>query len=172
MSFLELAKKRYSVRAYQAKKVEEEKVNAILEAGRVAPTACNYQPQRLVVVQSEEGLNKLSRAANIFGAPLVVIVCADTTKAWVRPTDKKNHADIDATIVTDHMMHEATEQGLGSLWVCYFDAEMIKREFNLPKGVEPVNLLCMGYAEGTPLSADRHSKLRKPLTETVSYERM
>ena len=89
MDFLSLAKKRYSVRAYTKQKVEEEKLNAILEAARVAPTGGNCQPQHLIVVQSEEGLNKIAKAARVYDAPLAVIVCCDTEKTWTRPFDVK-----------------------------------------------------------------------------------
>lgn len=115
MDFLNIAKQRYSVRSYKKKTVEEEKLHKILEAAHAAPTAANLQPVRLIVVQSEEGLAKIGKAANIFGAPLAIIVCADHEKAWVRPFDKKQTCDIDASILTDHMMLEATELGLGSV---------------------------------------------------------
>ena len=117
MDFIELAKKRYSVRSYSEKKVEREKLNQILQAAHVAPTAANLQPIRLIAVQSEEGLAKIGKGANIYGAPLAIIVCADHSKAWVRPFDEKQTCDIDASILTDHMMLEATELGLGSVWV-------------------------------------------------------
>ena len=85
MDFLTLAKKRYSVRAYTKQKVEKEKLDAILEAAHVAPTGGNCQPQHLIVVQSENGLSKIEKAANIYGAPLAIIVCSDTEKTWTRP---------------------------------------------------------------------------------------
>lgn len=89
MNFIDIAKKRYSVRSYMDKKVEAEKLEKILEAAHVAPTAANLQPVHLIAVQSEEGLEKIGKAANIYGAPLAIIVCADHNKAWVRPFDKK-----------------------------------------------------------------------------------
>ena len=117
MDFLTLAKKRYSVRAYTKQKVEKEKLDAILEAAHVAPTGGNCQPQHLIVVQSDEGLRKIGKATNIYGAPLAIIVCSDTNKVWTRPFDGKKLTDIDASIITDHMMMEATYLGLGSVWV-------------------------------------------------------
>ena len=89
MGFLELAKKRYSVRKYKNTPVEEEKLKRILEAGRVAPTGKNNQPQRLIVVRSEKGLEKIGKAARIYGAPCVIIVCSDTQETWERPFDGK-----------------------------------------------------------------------------------
>ena len=112
MDFIEIAKKRYSVRSYKDKKVEEEKLKKILEAAHVAPTAANLQPIRLLTVQSKEGLGKIGKGANLYGAPLAIIVCADHKKAWVRPFDKKRTTDIDASILTDHMMRQFDYFGL------------------------------------------------------------
>lgn len=170
MDFLELAKKRYSVRSYQPKQVEEEKLQRILEAGRVAPTGANRQPHRLIVVREVSSLEKLKKAANVYGAPLAIIVCADHNVSWKRHYDGKDIADIDATIVTDHMMLEATELGLGTIWVCYFNPEVLKAEFNIPENIEPINILGIGYAGGKAESPDRHESLRLPLTDFVHYE--
>lgn len=170
MDFLDLAKKRYSVRAYKAQKVEEEKVNLILEAAHVAPTGGNRQPQHLLVIQSEEGLKKLKKAAKIFDAPLAILVCADREKAWKRPYDGKTLEEIDASIVTDHMMLEATDLGLGSVWICYFEPDILRSEFQIPDNFMPVNLLAIGYADDAQKSPERHDLDRKPLVETVSYE--
>ncbi|MCT8975200.1 nitroreductase family protein [Clostridium sp. CX1] len=170
MDFLGLAKRRYSVRKYQGKKVEEEKLMRILEAGRVAPTGANTQPQRILVIKEKEGLEKLSKSANVYGAPVAIITCVDHSAVWKRPFDKKKISDIDVTIVTDHMMLEATAQGLGTVWICYFDPQVIKKEFNLPESFEPVNILAVGYAEGEAASPDRHDKARKPLEDIVFYE--
>lgn len=170
MKFLELAKKRYSTRAYLDTPVEQEKLEAILEAGRVAPTGANFQPQRLLVVREREGLEKLGKAANLYGAPLAILVCCDTQETWKRPFDGKRLTDIDAAIVTDHMMLEAADLGLGSVWICYFKPDVIRKEFALPERLEPVNILALGYASEEPASADRHREARKPLHETVFYE--
>lgn len=173
MNFLELARKRYSVRSYTEEKVDRESLDLILEAGRVAPTAANRQPQHLIVVQEKEGLNKLSKAANIHGAPLAIIICSDGKQAWTRAYDQKQTTDIDASIVTDHMMLQAADLGLGSLWICHFDPEKLRQEFSLPGNIEPINILTIGHAnlnEEPARSPDRHDKLRKPLSETVFYE--
>ena len=127
MEFLDIAKARYSVRNYSSKKVEPEKLERILTAAHVAPTAANLQPVRLLVVQEETGLAKIGKGASIYGAPLAIIVCSDHTKAWTRPFDGKQTTDIDAAIVTDHMMLAATVEGLGSVWVCYFKPDVIKQ---------------------------------------------
>lgn len=137
MDFLSLAKKRYACRQYLDRKVEDEKLAAILEAGRIAPTGANYQPQRLIVIESKEGMERLARCTRDFGAPLAIIVCADTSAAWTRKYDGKMIGDIDASIVTDHMMLEATAQGLDTLWVCMFKPEAVRAEFGLPDEVYP-----------------------------------
>lgn len=171
MSFLELAKKRYAVRKYLTKKVEQEQLAVILEAGRVAPTGANMQPQELIVVQESAGLEKLKKAANVYGAPLAIIVCGNNNSVWKRPFDGKDLIDIDTSIITDHMMLQATELGLGTIWICFFKPDVIKKEFNLPEYIEPVNILGIGYAAGQPASPDRHAQTRKPLNEIVSYEK-
>lgn len=170
MEFLNLAKQRYSVRDYVKRKVEEEKLQRILEAGRIAPTGANRQPQRFIVVRSEEGLSKLKGSANVYGAPLAIIVCADHSATWKRSYDRKDIADIDASIVTDHMMLEATELGLGSVWICHFNPEKLRINFNIPENIEPVNILALGYAAGEAASPDRHDTLRVPLDQLVLGE--
>lgn len=172
MNFLEIAKSRYSVRNYTDKKVEQEKLDKILMAAHVAPTAANSQPVRLIVVQGDEGLNKIGKAANIYAAPLAVIVCSEHTKAWTRPFDGKKTVDIDASILTDHMMLAATELGLGSVWVCYFKPDVIKAEFQLPDTLEPINILAIGYSDEKPADPERHATQRIPLGELVSYEKL
>lgn len=172
MDFIELAKRRCSVRAYEDRKVEPEKLERILEAARIAPTAKNLQPVKLLAVQSGEGLEKVGKAANIYDAPLAIIVCADHQRAWTRPFDGKRSTDIDASILTDHMMLEATELGLGSVWICFFKPDVLREEFSLPEHLEPVNILAVGYASGMPASPDRHDKTRVPMDNLVAYEEL
>lgn len=172
MNFIEIAKKRYSVRSYSDKKVEKEKLDKILQAAHVAPTAANLQPVHLITVESKEGLEKISKGANIYNAPLAIIVCADHNKAWVRPFDQKQTGDIDASILTDHMMLEATELGLGTVWVCYFKPDIIRKEFNLPDNLEPINILVIGYSNEKAASPERHEQMRISLDELVSFEKL
>lgn len=172
MSFLELAKKRCSVRSYTEQKVEAEKLDKLLQSAHVAPTAANLQPIKLIIVQSEEGLAKIGKAANIYGAPLALIVCSSHSKAWTRPFDSKQTVDIDASILTDHMMLEATELGLGSVWICYFKPDVIKRVFQLPDNLEPVNILAIGYSAEEAADPERHATQRVPIGELVCYEKL
>lgn len=170
MDFIDIAKSRYSCRKYQDKKVEKIKLDKILNAAHVAPTAANCQPQKLIVIQEKEGLEKINKAANTYQAPLVILVCGDKDKAWTRPFDGKKYQDIDTSIVTDHMMLQATELGLGTVWVCYFNPEVIRSEFNLPDNLEPISILVIGYPDGEPQASDRHHKTRQPIETIVSYE--
>lgn len=170
MDFLELAKKRCSVRKYETKKVEEDKILKILEAGRVAPTAANFQPQHMIVVKSQEGMDKIKKSANTYGAPLAVIVCGDHSLSWKRRFDGKDSLDVDASIVTTHMMLQATELGLGTVWIGAFDPVIIKKEFNVPENVEPIDILLIGYPGVELSSPDRHDTARKPLGDMVHYE--
>ena len=172
MNFLEIAKSRCSVRSYSDKKVEQEKLDKILYAAHVAPTAANLQPVRLIAVQSDEGLNKIGKAANIYGAPLAIIVCSEHNTAWTRPFDGKQTVDIDASILTDHMMLAAPDLGLGSVWICYFKPDIISREFDLPDNLEPINILAVGYSNEPPANPERHAIQRIPLNDLVYYEKL
>lgn len=141
-------------------------------ATHVAPTAANLQPVHLIVAQSDEALTKVSMAANIYSAPLAIIVCADHSKAWVRPFDRKQTGDIDASILTDHMMLQATELGLGTVWVCFFKPDVIKKEFQLPDNLEPVNILAIGYSDEGEGNTNRFNTQRIPMNQLVSYDKL
>lgn len=168
MNFIEIAKKRFSVRNYTDREISNETLNQILEAANVAPTAANLQPIRLIVVKSNEAKAKLAKAANIYNAPIAIIVCADKSKAWTRPFDGHQTTDIDASIITDHMMLAATEQGIGSVWICYFKPDVLSEEFELPENLVPVNILALGYTEAVT-DTERHCTQRISREELVSY---
>jgi nitroreductase len=169
MEFLKLAEERFSVRSFSDKPIEKEKLDAILRAGQVAPTACNLQPQKILVIQSEEAL-ALYRKCTVchFNAPLAILTCYDKNLCWKREYDGKSSGDIDAAIVTTHMMLEAANLGIGSTWVMHFIPEAIRNEFQLPENYEPVSLLAMGYPAEDAKPYPGHSSI-KPLDETVSY---
>lgn len=168
MSFTNLAKKRCSIRAYEPRPVEPEKIAAIVEAAHVAPSAANRQPVRLIQVESAEGLTKLGRSANLYGAPLAFVVCADAERAWKRSFDGMASTDIDASIACDHMMLAAADQGLGSVWICAFDPAGVRAAFDLPASLVPVNILAVGHAEGEWKSPERHAAERIPISELVT----
>lgn len=169
MELLELAKNRYSVRKFDPRPVEKEKLQSILELGRLAPTAKNEQPHKLLVIQQEEGLAKLKKSANVYGAPLAIIACADLQQSWKRPFDNMDSGDIDVSIVTTYMMLEATRLGLGTIWVCFYKPDILREEFTLPEHIVPVNVLGIGYPAAEAEPSERHYS-RKPLAETVSFE--
>ncbi len=169
MDFIKLAEQRYSVRKYDERAVEAEKLMSILEAGRIAPTAANLQPVRVIAVRDKENLSKIGKAANIYGAPLALIVLADRSTAWTRPFDGKQTTDIDASIVTDYMMLEAASLGLGSVWICYFKPDILRSEFDIPESLEPVNILAVGYAKD---GIQPPHKDRITLDEFVRYEKL
>lgn len=166
MNFLELAKKRYSVRNYTAQDVENDKLNYVLECARLAPSAVNFQPWKFIVVRSEahkQNLQKCYPRKWFAEAPLYLIVCTDHSLSWKRASDNKDHGDIDAAIAIEHICLAASEQGLGICWVCNFDVEMCKNVFTLPSFLEPVALLPIGY----PVEKD-HPSSRKEIKEIVT----
>lgn len=170
MSVLETAKKRYSVRKYTDQPIEKEKLDQILEAAVVAPTAANLQPHRLIVLNQDESLAKFRKSTSSHhNAPMAIIVLGDHENVWVRNFDGKNMVDVDTSIVTTQMMLTAADLGIGSCWVAWFDPAVIREEFNLPDNLEPVSILTLGYAADTPPSPDRHSKMRKPAEETIFF---
>lgn len=170
MDFLTLAKERCSVRNYKSTAVEEEKLEKILKAAHVAPTAANMQPQKLLVVREKEALKKLEEGVQFHNAPLAIIVCGDHNTAWVRPFDKKAMVDIDSTIVADHIVMEAEDLGLGTCWLTYFKPEVIRKNFKIPENLEPVVIISIGYSAKSKDSAERHSQTRKPLESMIVYD--
>ncbi len=173
MTFLELAKKRFSVRKFKPDKVKDDDLQYILEAGRIAPSANNFQPWQFIVVKNEyknEEVNALYHREWFNDAPVVIIVLADHSKSWHRSSDGKDHADMDAAIAADHMTLAATERGLGTCWVCNFDVDKTKKYFGLPDHLEPVVFLPLGYPD-VDVNPERHSTKRKPLNEIVFYNK-
>lgn len=168
MEFLDLVKSRYSVRAYKNEPVEMEKLEKILEAARFAPTAVNYQPFKLIVINTEgreKELKRIYQAEWFSEAPLVICICCEYSNAWVR-RDGKNFADVDATIVMDHIILAATSLGLGTCWIGAFDAEAAQEILKLPDDVEPLVFTPIGYP------ADEISeKKRKNLSDIVKYDK-
>ncbi len=168
MEFTELIQSRYSVRAYRPDPVPEALLTRVLEAGRLAPTASNRQPFRLIVIHTagrQEELRRLYHREWFGAAPLVIGICAVPEEAWVR-RDGVNYAFVDAAIVMDHMILAATDAGLGTCWVAAFDPAAAREILHLPEGVEPVAFTPLGYPADAP-----RPKERKPLAELVRYER-
>lgn len=169
MDFFNVIKDRYSCRKFDSRQISKEALDAILEAGRLAPTAKNLQEQRIYVVQSEEGLAKIDSLTRCrFGAPTVLITAYDKKNIFVYPGGKRDSGIEDATIVATHMLLAAKAAGVESCWINLIDPEAVAKEFSLPENEEVVMLLDLGYpAEGArPSSA--HSQ-RRELSETVQY---
>jgi nitroreductase len=172
MNFKELSAQRYSVRKYKDKPVDRETLNVVLEAGRAAPTAGNRQPQRILAVTGQEGLQKLDRCTGSRnGAPAALIVCYDKNECWVRPFDNASSGEVDASIVTTALMFQAVELGLGTLWVMHFDPAKLVEEFAIPENLVPTALLILGYAADDAAPTDRHTQ-RHPLDKLVSWEKL
>mgnify|MGYP005931166603 FL=1 len=168
MNFLELTKKRFSVRNYKSDRVEQDKIDYIIECARLAPSAVNYQPWHFMVVVSEEQKQNLRQCYNrewFARAPVYIVVCADKSIAWVRKSDNKNHADIDAAIATEHICLAAAEIVLGSCWVCNFDPELFKANFGLSSERYPVAIVSLGYIQEQP----DHFTTRKDKDEIVTF---
>lgn len=174
MSFAELTRARYSCRSYEQRPVPQDAVDAIVEAGRIAPSAHNNHPTRIIVCDTEETRKAAASAAyrfdrdgSVFGAPLVLLVCAQTDAAWVRAYDGMSASLIDTTIVCDQMMMQATELGLGTCWVCMFDPDIARTAFSLPENLLPVSMLTVGYPADTIAEPDRREARRIPRDEFV-----
>lgn len=166
MDFLELTHSRFSVLEYDHKKVEQDKIDRIIEAAIAAPTACNYQPQKILIIDNDELRGKLQDVVpSKYYVPVAFLVCYNRETCWTRPMDGKTSGDIDAAIATTHMILEATELGLGSIWVMYWDPQKMKHAFNLTENLEPVALLIAGYkaADANP----RAGHIKRKSTEEI-----
>ena len=169
MDFKEVVKNRYSCKKYSDRQVEAEKLDAILAAGRLAPTAKNLQEQHIYVVQSAEGLAKIDGVTPCrYGAPTVLVVAFDKNNVFTYPGGKRDSGVEDATIVATHMILAAADEGVDSCWVNFFDPEKLEAALVLPENEEILMVMDLGYAaEGAGPLANHNS--RKALSETVSY---
>lgn len=169
MDLMDLLKERYSVRKFSEKTVEDEKLTQILEAGRLAPTAVNFQPQRIIALKSKEALAKLKNCTRYhFDAPVALIVCYDNTVSWKRGYDNHDMGEVDAAIVTTQMLLEIANLGLGTTWVGHFDPSAVVREFELPENIVPVAILPIGYPADDAEPNPRHFE-RLELKDTVKF---
>ena len=171
MDFLELALKRTSVRGYKDKPVEDQKLMKILEAGRISPSAANFQPWHFIVIREREQRHRICKTFRrdwMQEAPVIIAVCGDHNEAWKRE-DGKDHLDLDIAIAVDHMSLAAAELGLGTCWVCNFNAARCKEILELPEGIDPIVLLPLGYAESIHAS-DYHFD-RKKMEEILHFEK-
>ncbi len=160
-------RKRRSIRLYERKPVNEEKLNRVLEAGRLAPSADNRQPWRFVVVTDDKIKEKLRAAYDeewFVSAPVIIVGCAVPKEAWVR-MDGQEYWMVDVAIAMQNMILTATELGLGTCWIADFDEEAARKALKLPLGVRVVAMTPLGY----PAEEKRPVGNRKPLSEIVHY---
>jgi nitroreductase len=174
MSFLDLARRRYSVRSYRPDPVPDDLLATVLEAGRLAPTAANRQPFRIIVVRTagrEAELRRIYDREWFVSAPLVLCVCAIPGAAWSRTMyDGRSHADVDAAIVMDHLVLAAADVGLGTCWIAAFDPAAARNVLAIPPEAEPRLFTPLGYPAADDAPSARHAE-RRPLDDVVSYER-
>ena len=160
--FLELVKNIYSCRAYQLRNIEKEKLDYLMECVRMAPSAVNKQPWRFHIVCNDEDKSKLQQCYNrewFTTAPLYIIASVLHDEEWVR-ADGKHHGDIDIAIAVEHLCLAATEQELGTCWVCNFDASLCKELFAMPENEEPCVIIPIGYP-----ADERKEKKRKEMDD-------
>ena len=169
MDFLTLAKERYSLRKFDGRPLRQADIDKILEAGIVSPTAKNLQPERIFVVQSEEGLAKLNSCTDcIYGAKTAFLICYDKNESWKRDCDGKDSGDVDCSIVATQMMLEATDIGAGTTMVMWYDSPKLREAFELPENLIDVCILTAGYPSDEAKPSFRHTQ-RKPVEDIVSY---
>ena len=169
MEFREVIRNRYSCKKFSGRPVEQEKLDAVLEAGRLAPTAKNLQEQRIYVLRSAEALEKIDGLTPCrYGAPVMLAVAYDRENVFTYPGGKRDSGTEDAAIVATHMLLAAEDAGLDSCWINRFDPEAVAEAFGFPGNEELLMLLDLGYAAEGAGPLPNHSS-RKPLSETVLY---
>ena len=167
MEFIQLVNTRFSVRKFKNRPVELEKLQKVLEAGKMAPSAANFQPWHFIVIEKKEALEKIwpvYKRPWIREAPVIIVACSDHDQSWRRGSDGKDSADIDISIAVDHMTLQAAELEMGTCWVCNFDVVKCSDILNIPQHIEPVALIPLGYPD-TEIPA----KKRKSLDEIVHW---
>ena len=196
MDFMEISRKRKTVRRFSQTPVEQEKLEKILEAGRWSPTAVNLQPQRILILNTPESLAKVRKFCSFgydqkyvdlakecedkekggvnfyYGAPLVLFVCYDASACWTHPQNGESSGATDATIVATHMMLEAASLDLGSVWISYFDQDKARELLRLPENWKPVCMLYVGYPADDFVPNTSLGGHRKPLSETCFYNEL
>ena len=169
MEFKEVIRQRYSCKKYSDRQVEKEKIDVILEAGRLAPTAKNLQEQHIYVIQSKELLEKIDTVTPCrYGALTVIVVAYDKTNVFTYPGGKRDSGVEDASIVATHMILAAEDEGVNSCWLNFFDPDQAAQVLGLPENEEILMLMDLGYAADGAGPLPNHGN-RKPLSETVTW---
>lgn len=170
MDFDKLITERYSVRTFKSEHLPQEIIDKILVSGHKAPTGCNYQPQRILVLNTDESIAKLKECTKChFDAPTAMLVCHNKEESWVRKYDGARSSPVDAVIVATHMMLSAHNEGIGCCFVMHFDPMAMRSTFGIPENIEPVALLVMGYPSEDAKPLALHFENR-PMDETVFYD--
>lgn len=171
MDFEKIITERYSVRKFKSKKLPQNVIDKIIEAGHKAPTGCNYQPQRILVLNTDESILKLKNCTKChFDAPTAMLICHNREESWVRKYDGALSSSVDAVIVTTYMMLACQNEGVGTCWVMHFDPLAMRENFNIPDNLEPAALLVMGYPADDSKPLDLHNQFR-PISEVVFYDK-
>lgn len=169
-SFYEFAKSRYSVRSFTEEPVCKEDIETILKSAHIAPTGCNYQPQKILVMNTKESIEKLHECTRShFGASTAMLVCYDKNECWTRPYDSEKSGFADACIVATHMMLAAHAIGVGVCWVMHFNPDKMREMFNIPENYVPVALLPMGYPAPDAAPGPMHDAFR-PIEDNIFYD--
>ncbi len=170
MDFNQLIDERYSVRRFKAEHLPQNVINNILAAAHKAPTGCNYQPQRILVLNTDEAMAKLQPCTKChFDAPTAMLVCHNKDESWVRKYDGALSSPVDAVIVATYIMLAAQNEGVGTCCVMHFDPKAMRDTFAIPENIEPTLLLVMGYPAADAKPIAMHYETR-PMKETVVYD--
>lgn len=172
MEFDKLITDRYSVRKFEQEHLPQEVIDKILQAGHKAPTGCNNQPQRILVLNSDGAISKLRECTKChFNAPTAMLVCHNKDESWKRPYDGALSSSVDAVIVATYLMLAAQNEGVGSCWVMHFNPSAMREKFNISENIEPTALLVMGYPAPDAEPLELHYKFRD-INETVFYDEL
>ena len=166
-SMLELSAARYSVRSYKPQQISKEQLQYVLECTRLAPSAVNKQPWHFYVCNTKETLDKVCQTYRrdwIQTAPTIIVCCICHDEEWVRKIDGHPHGIVDISIAAEHICLSAAEIGLGTCWVCNFDAALCHQLLGLPENQEPAVLIPIGY----PATDEVPEKTRKSLDDIVT----
>ncbi len=167
---IDLLKSRYSCRNYLTRDIDDDLVYKIVEAAQLAPSACNRQPWTFIAVRNEATRRQIlaKSRSSFIDAPVVIVACGHHDQAWHRPSDNKDHTDVDLSIAIEHICLAATSLGLATCWVCSFDTEATCQALELPDYIEPIALIPLGYsADQSPMPP----KVRKKLNEIIRWEK-
>ena len=171
MDFDKLISERYSVRSFKQEHLPGEVLNKILSAAQKAPTGCNFRPHRIVVMNTDESIERLKKCTKChFNAPCAMLVCHNKNESWVRKYDGALSSPVDAVIVTTYLMLAAQNEGVGSCFVMHFDPALVREHFNIPDYIEPTALLVMGYPAEDSKPLDLHFQSRA-IEENVVYDK-